>query len=67
MNLNIRLLDPIYTQIVYAQNWYKTSRSITVQGTISHHVCRGLTNEFQAESLQSKRESGVNTPILRFS
>jgi hypothetical protein len=29
MNLNIRLLDPIYTQIVYAQNWNKTSRSIS--------------------------------------
>ena len=39
----------------------------TVQISFPHHVCRGLSNAFQAKPLKSKQESGVNMLILRFS
>ena len=38
----------------------------TVQCMIYQHVHQRLTSEPLAERLKSRRESGVNTPILKF-
>jgi len=38
-----------------------------VQVGISHHVCGSVNIEFLAKPLNSRRESGENTPILQFS